>query len=239
MNLTSAIVIAGTGCRAATADLWLSSLQSACEKFGIETNNAMAAFLANIGVESQSLTVFAEDMNYSAQALANTWPQRFAANPKAMKMAPNVLATSIAYKPQTIANLVYANRMGNGDVASGDGWNFRGQGPIQLTGRQMFTTLAGILKLPLVQHPELLQQPGEGAQGAAWFFYSRRCIAYANENNFAAVVKAINGAAPTAANQGPLREARYKAALAAITAPVTSASTTSVAASTPAPPTKE
>lgn len=231
MILTNAIIISGTGCSAVIATTWLQPLQTACEKFGITTPNAIAAFLANVGVESEELTVLAENMNYSAQALANTWPARFATVPKAIRYNPNALAASLAYKPQQIANYVYANRMGNGDVSSGDGWKYRGQGLIDITGRQMYAVLSGVLGMDLIAHPEQIQQPIPGALSAAWFFSQRGCIAAANNGSFAQVVKLINGAPPDAANQGPLREARYKACLASIV----SAGLTSVPAPTPEP----
>jgi putative chitinase len=222
MNLSASIISAGTGCRMATACAWLTPLETACDRFGITSPEAIAALLANIGVESASLTVLAENMNYSAQGLADTWPQRFAIDPKAKPYRPNDQAIALAYKPQTIANTVYANRMGNGNFASGDGWTFRGQGPIQVSGRLLFTQLAGALGLPLVAHPELLQQPQAGALSASWFFHNRGCTAAAESGDFAKVVKLINGAPPSDANQGDLRAARYRAVMPLITSALTS-----------------
>jgi putative chitinase len=228
MNLTPEIIAAGTGCRSSLATVWCAPLQLACTRFGILTREAIAAFLANIGVESEELTVLVENLNYSAQELANTWPQRFATVAKAVRYTPNALALSLAYKPQQIANYVYANRMGNGDVTSGDGWKYRGQGPFQITGKQQMQWMGAVLGLDLVNHPELLQSPAPGALSAALFFSSRGCIIAAENNNFSQVVRLINGAAPDAANQGPLREARYKAALNALPAEtITSALPTS------------
>lgn len=216
MNMTAKIVQSGTGCSTATADSWLAPLQAACDKFGIASPNAIACFLANIGVESAGLTVFAENLNYSAQGLANTWPARYATNPRGKPYVPNPLAVSLARRPQAIANNVYAGRLGNGDAGSDDGWRYRGQGPIQLSGHDELAQCGAAIGMDLLLQPATLQQPAAGSMSAAWYFSANGCIAAANAGNFALVVKIINGAYPDDANSGPLREARRKAALAAI-----------------------
>jgi putative chitinase len=104
---------------------FLPHLISAMAEFGIDTPLRQAAFLAQVFHESGNLNAVEEGLNYSAEALQRTWPSRFDA------------ATAAAYqrKPEKIANKVYANRMGNRDEASGDGWKHRGAGLIQLTGK--------------------------------------------------------------------------------------------------------
>ena len=218
INMDASIITAGTGCRAIIAKDWLEAIQNACNKFGITSNDAMACFLANVGVESGSLTSFVENLNYSAIGLANTWPSRFAVNPKAKPYAPNLAALQLAHKPQGIANNVYANRLGNGGVGSGDGWRFRGRGPIQITGHDNFARCGAAIGVDLIANPDALTLPDAGAASAAWFFADSGCTAAADAGDFARVVLLINGARPNDANGGPLREARRKAALAAITA---------------------
>jgi putative chitinase len=216
--ISISVLLAGTGAHAEVADGWLAPMQDACERFGISTPNSVAAFLANVGVESAGLTAFVENMNYSAIGLANTWPSRYADDHQSVPIRPNALAVSISRNPQKIANNVYADRLGNGDVASGDGWRYRGQGPIQITGKANFSACGAAIGIDLITSPELLQQPGAGALSAAWFFSSRGCIALAEVGDIAGVVRAINGADPCPANQGQLRISRYGDALAVLNA---------------------
>lgn len=134
-------------------------------KFGIDTPARITHFLAQVMHESGALKFVEENLNYSADALLRTWPKRFTA------------ATAAAYarKPQKIANLVYANRMGNGSEASGDGWRFRGRGFIQLTGRANYQAYAGSehCQGDLMAHPEWLALSPGNLKSAMWFWQSR------------------------------------------------------------------
>jgi putative chitinase len=96
--------------------------------------------LAQMAHESWNFTKKEECLDYKPEALARTWPMRFAINPKATPKAPNSLAYDLAHKPQALANKVYGNRMGND--TDGDGWHFRGGGNIQLTGKGNVTAYA-------------------------------------------------------------------------------------------------
>ena len=73
--------------------------------------------------------------------------------------------------PEAIANRVYANRLGNGDEASGDGWRYRGSGYLQLTGRTNFRTQGSIVKMDLEGHPELVREPATAAQAGKFELY--------------------------------------------------------------------
>lgn len=99
-----------------------------------------------------------ENLNYSASGLANNWPARFAVNPKAKPRIPNSLALSLARNPQAIANCCYANRMGNGTPASGDGWRYRGRGLPQTTGKVNYMWAKELTGIDVVSHPELMCQ---------------------------------------------------------------------------------
>lgn len=219
MSLTEQIVITGCGASAATASAMLPAISAACAKYEISGPEQVAAFLANIGVESAGLTQVVENLNYSAQRLAQVWPFRFAENPHVAAPIPNALAKSIAGNPQAIANTVYANRLGNGDTASGDGWNFRGQGFIQLTGRTMIMAFYRAAGKSFISNPGYIQTPAGAAMSAAWFFATQaKALEVAASGQFAQVVKLVNGALPCAANQGPLRISRYNQALALVRA---------------------
>lgn len=213
--ITPHLVQVGTGAYAPTAALWAPFLQKACDTYGITSPQAVCAFLANVGAESGCLTMFVENLNYSAHGLADTWPSRFSITPTPPH-TPNALAVSLARKPQAIANNVYANRLGNGDVASNDGWNYRGQGPIQLTGKGPIQACLVALGLDPVADVGKLQEPEIGSMSAARFFANAGCIQAAEANDFAKVVKLVNGQPPCAANSGMLRINRYNNALAAI-----------------------
>lgn len=177
----------GCGATADNAAQWLPSIQAACDAYQINTPLRVAAFLATIGVESECLTAVSEDLDYSAQALADTWPARYAVNG-----APNALAISLARNPQAIANNTYANENGNGDVASGDGWLYRGQGLIEITGLANCTICGIALNLDLVNHPELLQVPANAAMSAAWFWGNGNLNPLADSRSITAISKYVN-----------------------------------------------
>lgn len=113
------------------AGVFVAALQRAMDEREIDTPARRAAFLAQVGHESSQLTRLVENLNYSAQGLAATWPSRYL-GPDGQ---PNALALRLARNPQAIADNTYATRNGNGDEASGDGWRFRGRGLLQITGR--------------------------------------------------------------------------------------------------------
>ncbi|BBH11690.1 glycoside hydrolase family 19 protein [Chromobacterium haemolyticum] len=202
MQLTTAIAAAGTGATVGRAAQWLPHLQAACDKFQINTRNRMACFLATIGVESGALSAVVENLNYSAAGLLATWPNRFTAT----------TAAACARKPQVIANIVYASRMGNGAPASGDGWRYRGRGLIQITGKDGYTAAGAALGLDLIGHPELLELPAHAAMSAAHWWHANGCNQLADAGDMTAVTRRVNGGTNGLAE----RKALYAAALRAI-----------------------
>lgn len=168
----------------------------------IETVARIAAFLAQVGHESAGFSRLAENLNYSAEGLARTWPNRYA-EPGG---APNVLALQLARQPEAIANNCYADRMGNGDEASGDGWAFRGRGLLQVTGRANYAAAGRALRLPLEDRPELLEQPGPAAQSAAWYWQAHDCNELADVDRFLAITRKINGGTHGHGGRVALRE---------------------------------
>jgi putative chitinase len=217
VQLTTDILTTGCGCTSQAAGQWLDALQAAIDdpRFGTISNSPsnVAALLANVGVECGGFTALSENMNYSAARLAQVWPQRYAVDPHATNKIPNDTATRLAGNPIAIASNVYANRMGNGTEQSQDGWNFRAQGPIELTGRDAFMRFFAAVDMPLNTDPSELQQPQLGALSAAWFFFSSGASEYGIQGNFACTVQSVNGQAPCDANQGALRQSRYDAVL--------------------------
>ncbi|MDZ7269937.1 MAG: glycoside hydrolase family 19 protein [candidate division KSB1 bacterium] len=163
---------------------FLPALQTALSEFAVNTPRREAAFLAQIAHESGELTIFAENLNYSAKGLMATWPKRF----------PD-LATAQKYErnPEKLANYVYANRIGNGDEASGDGWRFRGRGPIQITGRENYQKYGSRLNLDLVNHPDQAATPEVGFRIAGLYWRENGLNELADREMFEAITKRING----------------------------------------------
>lgn len=161
-------------------------------RFGV-TNDLefVAAFVAHLMVESAELNRVAENLNYSAARLVAVWPKRF----------PSVaFASQYAHQPRELANYVYANRLGNGPPSSDDGWRYRGRGPIQNTGKSNYLRLQVAFGLPLIDHPELLEQKAPGALAAAWFWWEHRLSFLAadlpdddQKEDFRTITRRVNG----------------------------------------------
>ena len=97
--------------------------------------------------------------------------------------------------PEAIANRVYANRLGNGNEASGDGWRYRGSGYKQLTGRSNYREIGHIVSLDLEGHPELAREPVDAAKIAFAFWDARQCSQLADLGDLEGVTEKINGPA--------------------------------------------
>jgi putative chitinase len=199
---------------------WLSHVQNAMARFGIETERQVAAWLAQTAHESGGYTALVENLNYRAATMAACWPARFGVkNPdgtwaKDAKGArvPNKFALALERQPEQIANVVYSSRMGNGPVESGEGWKYRGRGLKQLTGKENYTRCSKALELDLVGNPDLLLQPQGAALSAAWFWATNKCGPLADAGDFVGLTKRINGGTIGL----PDREKRYKAVLASM-----------------------
>lgn len=159
------------------------SLTEVFNKLGNQTNRC-AAFLAQTGFESQSFLVFTENLNYSAQGLVANFPKYF----------PTLdIANNYAHQPEKIANKVYANRMGNGDENSGDGFKYRGRGAIQLTGYDYYTACGQFLSANFVANPELLTQLPYALDAAYWFWTKLHLNKWADADDIKTITKLING----------------------------------------------
>ncbi|WEV90004.1 hypothetical protein [Pseudomonas phage PotUPM1] len=175
------------------AGVFVSAINRAAARYDITSRVRLAAFLAQAGHESAELTLLVENLNYGAAGLANTWPARFALEPAARPRQPNGLAQRLERQPEAIANCVYADRMGNGPAASGDGWRYRGRGLFQITGRAQYQRCGRALGLPLVEQPELLERPEHAALSAAWFWENNALNALADAGRFDDITQRING----------------------------------------------
>lgn len=187
--------------KANIAEIWLPFVQQACERYQINTKNQEAAFIAQCAHESGGFMMLEENLNYRASTMAACWPARFGVkNPdgtwaKDAKGArvPNKFALALERKPEMIANVVYASRMGNGPTESGEGWKYRGRGLKQLTGKDNYTRCGQAIEANLVAEPDLLINPKYAALSAAWFWHSNKCGPIAESGDFVALTKKING----------------------------------------------
>lgn len=164
------------GVQVGRAERWAPILAAAAAEFGITTRNNVACWLANVLQETGLLTTFAENLNYSVQGLADTWPTRFAEEPHARPRVPNAKARRLgrsaehAADQRGIAEAVYGGRGGNGPEGSGDGWQFRGRGCIQLTFRNGYAAAARDLGMTAETLSAYMETPEGAARSAGWYW---------------------------------------------------------------------
>lgn len=168
------------------ADQWADEFNETFEYYEITTPLRIAHFIAQVGHESKSLRVLQENLNYSVSGLMRVFPKYF---------PTEEIAKVYAMKPQMIANRVYANRMGNGNEASGDGFKYRGRGLIQLTGKNNYKAASmDILgDDTLVQDPDLVTDPFFAAETACWFWKKNKLNVFADLNDIEKITQKING----------------------------------------------
>ena len=163
---------------------WLPWLQKTCDKYSIDNTNRQAAFLGQLMHESNCLKSLQENLHYSANGLKAVWGSRF---------PTDEIANQYANQPDRIASKVYANRMGNGDEESGDGWKYRGRGLIQCTGKDLYKTLSDALNIDLINDPDMLLQMPYAALSAGWFWNKKGLNALADMRDYKEMTKRING----------------------------------------------
>ena len=132
-------------------------------KYQINTRLRMAHFISQMMEESAKFTRLSENMNYSAERLMQVFPHSF----KDINTA-----NAYAHNQEKIANLVYSNRLGNGDEASGEGWMYRGSGFLECTGKYNFQKESEKLGVDFVANPDLLRTPQYALLSAADFWCS-------------------------------------------------------------------
>ena len=158
-------------------------------KYSINTPFRQAMFLAQCSHESAGFKYKAENLNYSAESLNKVFPKYFKNSGRD--------AAAYARNPEKIANVVYANRMGNGDTVSGDGYKFRGRGYIQLTGKENYTKFAAKAGLSL-EEAVAYCETDKGALESALYFWDREnlnslCVESDVDGSCLKVTKRING----------------------------------------------
>jgi putative chitinase len=161
-----------------------NALNAILLKYSIDSLDEVAAFLSQCGHESCDFNSLEENLFYSAKALYTTWPKRF----------PNdAICAAYARNPQKIANKVYADRMGNGNEASGDGWKFHGRGAIQLTGHDNYAAFAKASNRPIDSLMKYLITIEGAIDSACWFWTINGINALAEKEDVEGMTRKING----------------------------------------------
>ena len=163
---------------------WYDAVSSILPEYEINTPQRVAAFLAQCAHESGGFIFLKENLNYKAPSLRKVFPKYF---------QDDATAAAYANKPEKIANRVYANRMGNGDESSGDGFRYCGRGLIQLTGKDNYTFFAASLDIPVEEASEYLQTFEGAVQSACFFWEQNNLNKWADAGDILTLTKRING----------------------------------------------
>jgi len=156
--------------------------KSLLENYGINTDLRLAHFLGQIEHESNFKPI-SENLNYSSEGLLKTFPKYFT----------SLMAIQYKRQPERIANRVYANRMGNGNEQSGEGWKYRGRGFIQITGKENYFRLSNDTDIDCLKNPDLLLQEENAMVSAVWFWKSKGLNKFADADDIISITKRING----------------------------------------------
>lgn len=186
MKIDIAALIA-CGVEPTQARTFAEPLAIACERFDIVTPARFGAFVAQCRVESRNFTRLEESLWY-------TTPQRIR-DVFGKRVPDYVVAAQLVRNPKALATRVYANRLGNGDEASGDPWRFIGRGLIQLTGRSNYADASVELGRPYIDWPDLVALPPDACLTAAWYWHTNRLNYLADAALHDAITKAVNGPA--------------------------------------------
>lgn len=169
-------------------------LDERAQSFEITTLLRRAHFIAQLAHESARFTKLTENLDYSAERIAAVWPRL------------KGRADELAHNPEALGNAAYANRLGNGNELSGDGWRYRGRGLIQITGKGNYFARGNALELDLVSDPDQAEDPETAALIAMSFWQARGCSGQADRDDVEAVTRIINGGTEGLADRRALTE---------------------------------
>lgn len=215
MKISVNQLIKGIECSEQDAHAFVEPLNITIDHYGIETKEQIASFLAQIAYASMRLSQLEENLNHSDLTLANLWPKRYGEKTPIgtykkiivggrQKVAPNELAKALHRKPEQIANLTYANHLGNGPESSGDGWRYRGRGCIMMVGKDNYARCGTHLKMDLMRYPDALTSPLNAALCSGWFWRNNKLNNKAE--NISVVTRIVSGSYVTTKK----REELYK-----------------------------
>ena len=169
-------------------DDWKDWYEAMCEilpLWSVDTIERVAGFIAQCGHESGGFRVLSENLNYSAKALNSIFPKYFRRAGRD--------ANEYHRQPEKIANVIYANRMDNGDTASGDGWRFRGGGILQLTGRYNYTQFGKAVEKSPEEAVDYVRTKAGALDSACWFWDTNNINKYCDDMDIVGMTKRING----------------------------------------------
>lgn len=170
-------------CSISVATSWVDYLNAAMARYDINTPLRQAGFIGQITEETGDFLRLSENLNYSAPRLATIFPTHFHNDTE-----------QYAHRPQMIANRVYANRFGNGDEASGDGYRYRGSGLIMLTFKDNYLKYGTLAGQDLIAQPDLIRTIGQvSANVAACYWKTHGCNELADKSDWTAITKEVNG----------------------------------------------
>jgi putative chitinase len=155
-------------------------LDDVIKKYNINSPLRLAHFLSQVAHESNNFKVIRENLNYSAEGLLKVFPKYFSKD----------TAMFSVRKPEIIANIVYSNRMGNGDRSSGDGYKFRGRGFIQLTGKINYESYGKYINVNLIDNPDLVATKYP-LSSAGWFFQKKGLWSICDEGDNIDTIKKV------------------------------------------------
>lgn len=196
MRPTTGQIYEAVGCTWNRAAQWADPIREACSVYSIDSPKRIAAFLAQVGHETLSLSALVESLNYSPDRLREVC-MRARKGSRWHSLLPRV--AELARNPQGLAEAAYGGRMGNGPEGSGDGWKFRGRSPIHITGLVNYEAITEALlqRFPavpdLVRNPEQLELPEWGALSAGAFWDENELNAIADTGDIDKVSRRVNG----------------------------------------------
>ena len=174
---------------------YIDVLNNETSIYHINTPIRLAAFLAQVGHESNNFSAISENLNYSVNGLVSIFGKYFTLRENHVQ--GKFIAEDYARQPEKIANIEYANRLGNGDIASGDGWKYRGRGLIQITGKDMYAKYMISSHVDVVTTPDLVTTPQHAVGSACWFWDNVKFLNPIADTNtlesFTIITKKING----------------------------------------------
>ena len=164
---------------------WEPALTQGFQKFALTNNQRIAAAIGQFMVEAgETFQEVVENMSYSAERMTEVWPSTFKTLNDALPYA---------HQPEKLGNFIYANKLGNGNEASGDGYRFRGRGLIQLTGRDEYSQFGAAVGMTAEQVSDYCETPEGAAISGCWYLSSRGCLPPADAWDIARVTLLVNG----------------------------------------------
>lgn len=152
-------------------------------KYGYTSPMSIAHAMAQFSEECGAGLEMVENMNYSEQRLLQIFPTHFTGS----------MAARYAHNPRMIADIAYGGRMGNAPPPSDDGWNFRGRGFSQVTGREGYGKLAAKTGFDLLGHPELLSDPDHALECGVADLILCGCLPFSLRDDIVTETRHLNG----------------------------------------------